>query len=88
MERKQIAQTIYRITDCIADLLESEGYEAKAIDINNNYRPEPDATDVTEMTEFIPVFAHRYAAVAAGVFSLCESLPLRSYLYQINGANQ
>jgi hypothetical protein len=37
------------------------------VDVNNVYRPEPGAGDITEMTEFIPDFSHRYGAVAAGI---------------------
>jgi epoxyqueuosine reductase len=66
-ERKHLAQTLYRISDRVKDFLKDESYEAKEVDINNNYRPEPGAANVTEMTEFIPVFSHRYAAVAAGI---------------------
>jgi ferredoxin len=66
-ERKRLAQTLYHINDRLMDFLESQGYQALGIDINNNYRPEEGAADVTEMTEFHPVFSHRYAAVAAGV---------------------
>ena len=66
-DRKRVSQTLYRVTDAITDYLKSEGYEAVGVDLNNNYRPEPGAADVTEMTEFLPVFSHRYAAVAAGI---------------------
>ena len=65
--RKVIAQTLYRIGDKLAEQLRSEGYEAVNVDLNNNYRPEEGAADVTEMTEFHPEFSHRYAALAAGV---------------------
>ena len=66
-ERKNIVRTVYEIMDRIIEFLEDKGYEAKEIEVNNNYRPESNAADVTEMTEFLPVFSHRYAAVAAGV---------------------
>ncbi|MFC1917929.1 hypothetical protein ACFLXH_04675 [Chloroflexota bacterium] len=66
-ERKQLARTLYGIEDSVAAFLKGEGFEAIAVDINNNYRPEPGAGDVTEMTEFIPEFSHRYGAVAAGI---------------------
>jgi len=66
-ERKQIAQTLYTISDRLVNFLKSQGFEAIGVDINNTYRPEPDADDITEMTEFIPDFAHRYGAVAAGI---------------------
>lgn len=66
-ERKLIVQTVYEIMDRITEFLKDEGHEAKQIEVNNNYRPESGAADVTEMTEFLPVFSHRYAAVASGV---------------------
>ncbi|MGD8388255.1 MAG: hypothetical protein PVG49_14020 [Desulfobacteraceae bacterium] len=65
--RKAIAQTLYTIGDALTEQLRSEGYEAVNVDLNNNYRPERDADDVTEMTEFYPEFAHRYAALASGI---------------------
>jgi epoxyqueuosine reductase len=65
--RKTIAQTLYTIGDKLTEQLRSEGYEAVNVDLNNNYRPEKDAADVTEMTEFHPDFSHRYAALAAGI---------------------
>jgi epoxyqueuosine reductase QueG len=66
-ERKQLARSLYGISDSLVDFLQSKGFEAVGVDINNNYRPEPGAGDVTEMTEFIPEFSHRYGAVAAGI---------------------
>ena len=65
--RKAIAQKLYTIGDKLAEQLRSEGYEAVNVDLNNNYRPEKAAADVTEMTEFHPDFSHRYAALAAGI---------------------
>ena len=65
--RKTIAQTLYTIGDALAEQLRSEGYEAVNVDLNNNYRPEDTAADVTEMTEFHPEFSHRYAALASGI---------------------
>ena len=65
--RKAIAQALYKIGDALADHLRSEGHEAVNVDLNNNYRPEEGADDVTEMTAFLPDFAHRYAALAAGI---------------------
>ena len=65
--RKTIAQTLYTIGDKLTEQLRSEGYEAVNVDLNNNYRPEKDAADVTEMTEFHPDFSHRYAALATGI---------------------
>jgi len=65
--RKAIAQKLYTIGDKLAEQLRSEGYEAINVDLNNNYRPEEAAADVTEMTEFHPDFSHRYAGLAAGI---------------------
>ena len=65
--RKAIARKLYMIGDTLAEELRSAGYEAVNVDLNNNYRPEEDATDVTEMTAFHPEFSHRYAALAAGI---------------------
>ena len=50
--RKDIAQTLYKIGDALVEKLRSEGYEAVNVDPNNNYRPEEGIADVTEMTEF------------------------------------
>jgi len=65
--RKTIAQKLYAIGDRLVDQLRAEGHEAVNVDLNNNYRPEEAARDVTEMTEFHPEFSHRYAALAAGI---------------------
>ena len=66
-ERKRVAQVLYGIYDRITEFLTEKGYQSRSVDINNNYRPEKGAADVTEMTEFHPIFSHRYAAVAAGL---------------------
>ena len=66
-ERKQVARSLYGISDRLVDFLKNEGFDATGVDVNNNYRPEPGKPDVTEMTEFIPEFSHRYGAVAAGI---------------------
>lgn len=58
---------LYRIGDRLVEKIRQEGYEAINIDLNNNYRPEKGAVDVTEMTEFNPEFSHPYAAIAAGI---------------------
>jgi ferredoxin len=65
--RKAIARALYTIGDSLVDQLRSKGYEAVNVDLNNNYRPEKDAADITEMTAFHPDFSHRYAALAAGI---------------------
>lgn len=65
--RKAIARKLYTIGDRLVERLRSEGYEAVNVELNNNYRSEKDASDITEMTEFHPDFSHRYAALAAGI---------------------
>jgi len=65
--RKAVVQKLYKIGDALVGQLQSEGYEAFNVDLNNNYRPEKSAADMTEMTEFHPVFSHRYGALAAGI---------------------
>ena len=67
VNRKAIAQRLYKIGDALVEKLRSEGYEAVNVDINNNYRPEKGIADVTEMTEFHPDFSHRYGALASGI---------------------
>jgi ferredoxin len=66
-ERKQLVRSLYNIADSLVDFLKNKEFSAIAVDINNTYRPEPGAQDVTEMTEFIPDFSHRYGAVASGL---------------------
>jgi len=66
-DRKELGQKVYRLGDAVAAELQAAGYQALNVDLNNNYRPEPGAADVTEQTEFHPEFSHRYAAVAAGI---------------------
>ena len=65
--RKAIAQTLCIIGDRLAERFRLEGYEAVNVELNNNYRSEKDAGDITEMTRFLPDFSHRYAALAAGI---------------------
>ena len=66
-DRKQIARRLYRIGDALVERLKSSGHEAINVDLNNNYRPEENAADVSEMTAFHPDFSHRYAALASGI---------------------
>lgn len=65
--RKEIGTKLFEIGDMIVEFLQAEGFDGINVDLNNNYRPEPEAADVTEMTEFNPEFSHRYAAIAAGI---------------------
>ena len=69
-DRKQMARSLYLIGDKLTKFLQDKGHEAVAIEVNNDYRPEEGAVDVTEMTEFYPDFAHRYGAVASGIARL------------------
>jgi epoxyqueuosine reductase len=66
-DRKKTVAKLYSLGEGLVNLLEDKGFEAINVDVNNNYRPEEGATDVTEMTEFHPEFSHRYAAVASGL---------------------
>jgi ferredoxin len=66
-DRKETVQRLYSIGDMVAETLKIEGFAAVNVDINNNYRPEEGAADITEMTEFHPQFSHRYAGLAAGI---------------------
>ncbi|MBI9102205.1 MAG: epoxyqueuosine reductase [Spirochaetales bacterium] len=67
IDRKATVQRLYSIGDILVQSLESLGYRAVNVNINNNYLPEKGAADITEMTEFHPEFSHRYAGVAAGL---------------------
>lgn len=67
LERKRLAQRLYDLSDRLVSLLRDRGFEAVGVNVNNVYRPEPGARDITDMTEFFPDFSHRYAAIAAGV---------------------
>lgn len=65
--RKEIVQQLYTIGEALAAKLIAAGHEAVPVEINNMYRPECGAGDLTEMTQFHPDFSHRYAALAAGI---------------------
>jgi len=67
VDKKEISQRIYSICDAIADLLEAMGFDTCIVDINNIYRPEPDAKDSTEIVSMVPDFSHRYGAIATGI---------------------
>ena len=66
-ELKRIDQQLYRISDKLADYLMGLGHEAKVVDLNQVYRPEPGGTGAKSRVAYIPDFSHRYAAVAAGL---------------------
>lgn len=80
-ERKQLAISLYTIGDRLVDFLKGQGFEARSVDINNTFRSEPGANNITEMTEFIPDFSHRYGAVAAGIGRLGWSGNLLTHEY-------
>ena len=67
VDKKEKTCQLYVIGDRLVDLLRDEGFEAIAVDINNNYRPENGAKDFSELVTMIPEFSHRYGAVAAGI---------------------
>jgi epoxyqueuosine reductase QueG len=67
MDKKENTQRLYIIGDLLVDFLRRNGFDALSVDINNNYRPEPGAEDVSEIVAMHPDFSHRYAAVAAGL---------------------
>jgi epoxyqueuosine reductase QueG len=66
-DKKEITRRLYVISDQLEDFLRREGFDALSVDINNNYRPEPGAQDVSEIVAMNPDFSHRYGAVAAGL---------------------
>lgn len=66
-DRKSIYKKLYTITDRLTDFLKKKGFEAREIEANNIYRPEPGGTDAINRAEMVPDFSHRYAAVAAGI---------------------
>ena len=67
VEKKKHTQYLYEIGDHVSAFLKGEGFDVLAVDINNNYRPEPGVQDASEMVAMLPDFSHRYAAVAAGL---------------------
>jgi epoxyqueuosine reductase QueG len=66
-DQKRIYQKIYTIADRLVDFLKEKGFEAKGVEANNIYRPEPGGTDAINRVVMVPDFSHRYAAVAAGL---------------------
>jgi epoxyqueuosine reductase QueG len=66
-DRKSVSRRLYGIGEAVADDLRAAGFDAVNVDLNNNYRPEEGASDVTEMVDFHPEFSHRYAALASGL---------------------
>lgn len=69
-DQKRIYQKLYTITDRLTDFLKEKGFEAKGIEANNVYRPEPGGTDGINRVKMVPDFSHRYGAVAAGLGQL------------------
>lgn len=65
--RKEIGRKLYKVGDKLVESLRLRGFEAVNVELNNTYRPEKCAADITDMTEFQPDFSHRYAALAAGI---------------------
>ena len=69
-DRKLQYQKLYTIADRLADFLKEKGFEARGLDANSIYRPEPGAQNNTERIDMVPDFSHRYGAVAAGLGQL------------------
>lgn len=67
VDRKRKEQTLYGVADRLTGLLQAAGHEALAVNVNDSYRPEDGSSDVVRMREFLPDFAHRYGALAAGL---------------------
>jgi ferredoxin len=80
-DRKSAVRTLYIIGERLVSFLDESGFNAVNVEINNRYRPEDRAADVTEMTEFHPDFSHRYGAVAAGIGRLGWSGNLMTHRY-------
>lgn len=80
-ELKRIERQLYTIADQLADFLAERGYEAKVVDVNQVYRPEPGGTDALHRVAYVPDFSHRYGAVAAGLGWLGWSGNLLTYEY-------
>ena len=69
-EQKSIYQKLYTISDRLADFLREKGFDARGVDANSIYRPEPGDSNANDRVELVPDFSHRYAAVAAGLGQL------------------
>ena len=69
-DRKLQYQKLYTIADRLADFLKEKGFEARGVDANSIYRPEPGAQNITERIAMVPDFSHRYGAVDAGLGQL------------------
>ncbi len=70
VDRKNIYQKLYTITDRLTDYFRDTGYEVKGVEANSVYRPEPGGTDAVNRVDMVPDFSHRYAGVACGLGQL------------------
>jgi epoxyqueuosine reductase len=66
-DQKRIYRALYTIADRLAEYLRGRGFEARGIDANSIYRPEPGGTGRINAVVRVPDFSHRYGAVAAGL---------------------
>jgi len=66
-DRKNMTRILFSVSDKLTLFLTDNGFEAITVDVNNKYRPEEGISDLSEMSEFVPDFSHRYGAVAAGI---------------------
>jgi epoxyqueuosine reductase QueG len=70
VDRKNNYKKLYTITDRLTDYFKDKGFEAKGIEANSVYRPEPGGTDAINRVDMVPDFSHRYAGVACGLGQL------------------
>ncbi|MDA8217478.1 MAG: hypothetical protein M0Z94_07640 [Dehalococcoidales bacterium] len=66
-DQKRIYRGLYTIADGLADFLRGRGFEARGVDANSIYRPEPGGATRINAVLRVPDFSHRYGAVAAGL---------------------
>lgn len=80
-DKKENVCSLYTIGDHLVNHLDGLGFDSIVVDVNHNYRPEPDASDSTEVVDMVPEFSHRYGAVAAGLGRLGWSGNLITHQY-------
>ncbi|MHB1006830.1 MAG: 4Fe-4S binding protein [Chloroflexota bacterium] len=66
-DQKRIYRSLYSIADHLSAFLRGRGFEARGVDANSIYRPEPGGTTRVNAVVRVPDFSHRYGAVAAGL---------------------
>jgi len=66
-DQKRIYRMLFTIADGLAEFLRGRGFEARSVDANGIYRPEPGGATRLNAVLRVPDFSHRYGAVAAGL---------------------